>query len=98
MLVAEARERIAGFAKLDDGEDIDLLYVDPAYERCGVATRLINELTGIARGQGFRRLQAEVSVTARLFFEAQGFEVVESQSVERQGVVLQNYRMVREEK
>ncbi len=98
VLVAEARERIAGFAKLDDGEDIDLLYVDPAYERCGVATRLINELTGIARGRGFRRLQAEVSVTARLFFEAQGFEVVESQSVERQGVVLQNYRMVREEK
>ena len=63
-----------------------------------MATRLINELTGIARGRGFRRLQAEVSVTARLFFEAQGFEVVESQSVERQGVVLQNYRMVREEK
>jgi putative acetyltransferase len=45
-----------------------------------------------------RQLYADVSVTARLFFEAQGFEVVESQSVERRGIAFKNYRMVWEEK
>lgn len=89
---------MAGFARLDEEGDIDLLYVDPAYERCRVAKRLINELTRIARGRGFRQLQADVSVTARLFFEAQEFELVESQLVERRGVAFKNYRMVRVEK
>ena len=95
VLVAEAGEKMAGFARLDDGGGIDLLYVDPAYERRGVATRLLDQLTVVARGCGLRKLQADVSVTARPFFEAQGFEVVESQSVERRGVVFKNYRMVR---
>lgn len=98
VLVAEEGERMAGFARLDEEGDIDLLYVDPAYERCRVAKRLINELTRIARGRGFRQLQADVSVTARLFFEAQEFELVESQLVERRGVAFKNYRMVRVEK
>ena len=98
VLVAEEGERMAGFARLDEEGDIDLLYVDPAYERCRVAKRLINELTEIARGRGFRQLQADVSVTARLFFEAQGFELVESQLVERRGVAFKNYRMVKAER
>lgn len=95
VLVAEAGKRLAGFARLDDGGGIDLLYADPAYERCGVATRLLDQLTAVARGCRLRRLQADVSVTARLFFEAHGFEMVASQSVERRGVVFKNYRMVR---
>ncbi|OQW39340.1 MAG: hypothetical protein A4C66_11225 [Nitrospira sp. HN-bin3] len=98
VLVAEEGERMAGFARLDEDGNIDLLYVDPAFERCGVATRLVEKLTEMAKNLGFRRLHADVSVTARPFFEAQGFEVVEGQSVERRGVVLRNYRMVREEK
>ncbi|GKS63806.1 acetyltransferase [Nitrospira sp.] len=97
VLVAEVRESMAGFARLDKEGNIDLLYVDSTYERCGVATRLINGLTRVARGRGLRRLYADVSVTARPFFEAQGIEVLESQSVERRGVVLRNYRMVRAE-
>ena len=98
VLVAEEGERMAGFARLDEEGDIDLLYVDPAYERCGVATRLVEKLTEIARGRGFRQLQADVSVTARLFFEAQGFELVESQLAERRGVAFKNYRMVKAER
>ncbi len=98
VLVAEEGERMAGFTRLDEDGNIDLLYVDPAFERCGVATRLVEKLTEMAKNLGFRRLHADVSVTARPFFEAQGFEVVEGQSVERRGVVLRNYRMVREEK
>lgn len=98
VLVAEEGERMAGFARLDEEGGIDLLYVDPAYERCGVAKRLVEELTKIAKQRGVRRLYADVSVTAHPFFEAQEFEVVESQLVERQGVVLKNYRMVRTER
>lgn len=97
VLVAEEGERMAGFARLDEGGNIDLLYVDPLSERRGVAKRLVEELTEVAKERGLRQLHAGVSVTARPFFEAQGFTVVESQSVERRGVVLKNYRMVRAE-
>lgn len=98
VLVAEEGERIAGFARLDEGGNIDLLYVDPSCERRGIAKRLVEELTEVAKERGLRQLHADVSVTARPFFEAQGFEVVEGQSVERRRIVLKNYRMARAER
>lgn len=98
VLVAEEGERMVGFARLDEEQHIDLLYVDPLSERRGVAKRLVEELTEIVKERGVRKLHADVSVTARPFFEAQGFEVMESQLVERRGVVLKNFHMVRTER
>jgi putative acetyltransferase len=46
-----------------------------------------------ARSLGITRLVADVSITARSFFEHAGFRVVEPQTVERRGVRFQNYRM-----
>jgi len=42
---------------------------------------------------GINELTADVSITAKPFFEKKGYEVLKKQSVERKGVLLTNYRM-----
>ena len=43
--------------------------------------------------EGFERLHAEVSITARPFFEAMGFRVVRDDVFRVRGAELQNYIM-----
>lgn len=95
VLVAEVAGRLAGFAKLDESGSVDLLFVDPEYERQGVASSLMSALLAKACALGAVRLSAEASVTARPFFESQGFRVVRDQSVNRRGVEIRNHYMER---
>jgi GNAT superfamily N-acetyltransferase len=97
VLVAEVAGRVAGFARLEDSGSIDLLFVCPEVERQGVASALMEEILAKARALGIGKLAAEVSVTARPFFESQGFKVVRDQSVLRRGVTLRNHLMERTE-
>lgn len=97
VLVAEVAGRVAGFARLEDSGSIDLLFVSPEVVRQGVASALMAELLAKARALGIGKLAAEVSVTARPFFESQGFKVVRDQSVLRRGVELRNHLMERTE-
>lgn len=95
VLVAEVAGRVSGFARLDDSGSIDLLFVSPENVRQGVASALMAALLARASALGVGRLTAEVSVTARPFFESQGFKVVRDQSVFRRGVELRNHYMER---
>lgn len=83
----------AGFASLTEGGHLDMLFVSPDHQRCGVASRLLNTAEQAARLRGMTRLTTEASLTALPFFEAQGFEIVKAQAIERRGQVLRNYRM-----
>ncbi|HXH09017.1 MAG TPA: GNAT family N-acetyltransferase [Alphaproteobacteria bacterium] len=93
-LVCMREDRIAGFIRMENNEHLDLLYVHPQHQRQGIARALFQRALAWALGQGASRLTSEVSVTARPFFERMGFRVIESQTVERQGVSLLNFKMV----
>ena len=95
-LVAEHAHGIAGFATLESGGYLDLLFVDPAHLRNGVATRLLAALIAHPNSIGLRRIETEASITARPFFERRGFRVVREQEVEQRGVKFRNFLMVRE--
>lgn len=41
------------------------------------------------------RFRTHASITARLFFEKRGFQVVKEQTVKRNGVEMMNYVMVK---
>jgi putative acetyltransferase len=49
-----------------------------------------------ARGQGLGWICTEASITARPFFEQQGFRVVREQMVSRRGVSMTNFVMEKE--
>lgn len=91
--VAEINGRPAGFIQLAPPDHIDLTYVHPEHQRCGVASALLAKVEDVARGNGVKVLHLEASITSRPFFAARGFEVVAPQIVTARGQDFLNYRM-----
>lgn len=95
VLVCQRRHQLVGFARAEANGTVDLLYVHPDHQRRGVASVLLGRVLSWAAGHGVRQLEADVSLTARPFFERAGFQVVRSQVVVRRGVDLRNFHMER---
>ena len=95
VVVAEAKGDIAGFAELETDGRIDRFYVSATHQGLGVGRALLAALVEHAEQVGIARLSADVSITARPFFERQGFVVVAPQTVTLRGVEFLNYRMAR---
>jgi len=96
VLVAQIDNKIIGFIALDNGNYIDFLYVHKKHQRQGIADSLYKKVENEARRQKQTILTANVSKTARPFFEKVGFEVVKKQTVVRQNVELMNFKMKKE--
>ena len=73
-LVATIGGSTVGFASLKGTDHIDLLYVHPAGAGQGVGTLLADAIERLASARGAKRLSADVSDTARNFFEKRGYE------------------------
>lgn len=93
VFVYECGDEIIGFARVDDNGYIDLLYVHPAFQRQGIARRLLKRVLSWALNQGIRILSSEVSITARPFFQRMGFHIVKTQEVECRGIHFRNFLM-----
>jgi putative acetyltransferase len=91
--VALLDDVIAGFIDLESSGHIDMLFVDPASQRRGVASALLGTVENAARVQRLAVLDTDASITARPFFEKHGFQVVRSQDVALRGQRLTNFRM-----
>jgi putative acetyltransferase len=94
--VAESGGRAVGFAELEQNGQIDRFFVSADHQRLGVGRALLAAIVEEARRLGIRRLFTDASITARPFFEGQGFEVLTPQTVVLRGVEFRNDRMSRE--
>lgn len=83
-LVALVDGRIVGMAELNAAGEIEYFYVHPDFQLRGVGKELLAVLEGEALRAGCRLLSAVVSITAKGFFEANGFRVTEA----RENVIL----------
>lgn len=92
-IVAIINHVIVGFAEFENNGHIDCFYSHHEYQGCGVGSALMREIEKIAREHKINKIFAEVSVTAKPFFEAKGFIVKEEQSVLIRGVWLTNFKM-----
>lgn len=90
-LVAVIDGRIVGFGDIDKTGYLDRLYVHAAYQGQGIATALCDALESAVEGDILTRS----SITARPFFEKRGYKLVQAQKVERRGVTLQSYIMLK---
>lgn len=92
-VVAEIEGKITGFASLKDDSYLDFMYIHKDHQRKGIATQLFLELKKIAEKSGAKEMTADVSITARPFFEKQGFTVLKKQSVYIDETILTNFKM-----
>jgi putative acetyltransferase len=92
-LVAEEAGEVVGFAELEGDGHLDMLYLRGDAVGRGVGWRLYSEVEREARSLGLGRIFTEASITARPFFERQGFCVVREQTVSRRGVEMTRFAM-----
>ena len=90
--VALLDDVIAGFIDLEGSGHIEMLFVDPASQRRGVASVLLDTVNAACK-QRLELLDTDASITARPFFEKHGFQVVRPQDVALRGQRLTNFRM-----
>ena len=93
--VAELDGMVVGFTDVDDEGYVDMLFVDPAVGRRGVATALLTWVVETAQAAGATELTTHASLTARPFFERVGFEVVAERHPVLRGVAMTNFAMRR---
>lgn len=91
-LVAVENGKIVGFGDIDETGYLDRLYVHKDCQHRGIATALCDALEA-AYDDTLTTLCTHASVTARPFFEQRGYQVLSAQQVERQGILLKNFRM-----
>ncbi|HXW70897.1 MAG TPA: GNAT family N-acetyltransferase [Methylocella sp.] len=84
-----------GFIALKDETLIDQLYVHPAVARTGVASNLVDAIEKLAAARGTTAITVDSSDTARPLFEARGYQPVQRNTVEINGVWLGNTRMTK---
>ena len=94
-LIAEINGEIVGFADMDNSGYLDRLYVHKDFHRRGIAAALLNELERCAKETGILSFETYASITARSFFEKQGYTVEAENRIIRDGITLVNYKMVK---
>jgi putative acetyltransferase len=92
-LLAEIEGVLVGFCSLEPDGHLDLLYVHAAHQGQGIAHILYHAIEAEAKALGLAGIYSEVSITARTFFERQGFTIVTPQTVHVRGVDIINYQM-----
>lgn len=93
--VAEIDGKLVGFSDLTPHGLLDRLYVHKDFQRQGIASALVNRLEEAARHAGMVEIDTEASITAKPFFESRGYRVVLAQEVERRGIKLVNFKMLK---
>ena len=91
--VAEIEGQVVGYCDLQGDGLIDHFFCHHDYQGKGVGSKLIEKLIQVARQKRIKLLSADVSVTARPFFESKGFVVQEKQWVTRRGQGFTNFEM-----
>ncbi|WP_367608401.1 GNAT family N-acetyltransferase [Legionella sp. W05-934-2] len=91
--VAVINDTVVGFAEFESNGHIDCFYVHHEFQGVGVGSALMAVIDQEAMNKSLARVYAEVSITAKPFFERKGFNVVKQQNVTIRGVSLTNYVM-----
>ena len=93
-ILAENKEGIiVGFASVNDVGYMHMLFVHKDFQGQGIATLLYTTLEKYAKERGAEKITSEISITAKPFFEKQGFIVDEKQRRKANKIYLVNYKM-----
>lgn len=93
-VVAKMEDKIVGFSSLEEETTyLDLLYVHKDYQKRGIAKKLLQALETRAKELEMKYLHTQSSITARPFFESQGFSVVKQQEKVYKNLTFCNFVM-----
>ena len=80
-LIAEIDNMLAGFGSITHDGYLDFMYVSKDHQGRGVASEIYNSLEKFVVKKRIDKIVSDVSITAKPFFEKQGFELLQEQQV-----------------
>lgn len=92
-IIAEIDGIIVGFSSMKNNDYLNLMYVHKDFTRKGIANKMFENIKSKSIELGGEKLSADVSKTARPFFEKQGFRVIKENQNLIDKEVITNYRM-----
>ena len=93
--VATHNGRMLGFIEYQPEQShLNCLFTDPSHQRQGIATALLNAV--LPSADSGKTITVDASKAALAFFQKQGFVRQYENQIPRNGLVLTNYRMVRQ--
>jgi putative acetyltransferase len=95
-LIAEQETEIIGFASLEHHTHIDMLYTHKDFQRMAIAQTLFDVLEIEATKNNAANLTADVSITAKAFFEKNGFDTLSTKKNKIDGLEIINFKMRKE--
>ena len=93
--VVEHEKQLIGYADFLASGYVDHFYVHHLWQRRRVGTLLMQILLEVAKQDAIENLFADVSISAKPFFESWGFKVEKEQYMQMDREVLKNYRMAK---
>ncbi|TVX94680.1 GNAT family N-acetyltransferase [Paenibacillus agilis] len=94
--VARMNGIIVGFVDMSHSGYLDRLYIHKDFQRQGIASALVNAIESEAQKLTLKELSVEASITAKSFFMNRGYQIVQQQNMERKGVTLVNFKMIKQ--
>ena len=89
----DGQGNIIGFSSMNTDGYLHSMFVHKDWQGKGVATLLLSEVEKMARRYEVHKINVEVSITARPFFEKRGYKVVKEQKARANRLWLTNYVM-----
>ena len=87
---------LVGFGSLEGADLLDMLFVHRDHQGRGVARLLAGAPERDAQDRGAHAVRTFASITARPFFERQGYVVLRENVAVRAGMQLTNFLMVKD--
>ena len=84
---------IIGFSSMNAEGYMHSMFVHKEWQGKGVGTRLLAEAEKMAHKYDVQKIWAEVSITARSFFEKHGYRIIKEQKAKANRLYLTNYVM-----
>nr|WP_236263881.1 GNAT family N-acetyltransferase [Dysgonomonas sp. Marseille-P4677] len=93
-IVAEnEKSQIVGFASIRKDGYLHSMFIHKDHQKLGIASLLYQDIEDFAYRNNIQSITSEVSITAKGFFEKQGFKVDEEQMRKTNELCLKNYKM-----
>ena len=89
----DGQGKIVGFSSMNAEGYLHSMFVHKDWQHKGVASMLLSEVEKMALGYGVHKISAEVSITARPFFEKHGYKMVKERKAKANRLWLTNYVM-----
>lgn len=94
-VVAVEDDKIVGFGDMSRTGYLDRLYAHKDYQGRGIATAICDALEEAVCTD---KITVHASITAKPFFLSRGYKIIKEQQVIKQGIILNNYVMEKEQR